>query len=244
MDRTARALTEADLHAYRHDGFVTVRGVLSPAEVEHLAAECDRLWRVVRVDRSEPRVQWRGHVDGSMVADRLDPVLDLSPPFDRVARDSWFLAAAGRVLGEPAVVFKAKLIMKRPGTMGYGMHQDYPYWEFLGAPAGDYVIAFVAIDRFDAESGATEMFRGYHGAHVPPPPDDPLDTDERHIDPGRGVLMELAPGDVTLMHSLTPHRSAPNTSLHGRRSLILTYVAARHADLGARYERGRPRAAG
>ncbi len=235
------ALTDSDLRAYHERGFVTVRGVLSATEIENMAAECDRLWSLVPTDRSDPRVQWRRHVDGSMVADRIDPVLDISPPFDRIARDSWFLAAAERVLGEPAAVFKAKLIMKRPGTMGYGMHQDYPYWESLGAPARDYLIAFVAIDRFDAESGATEMFRGYHGAHLPPPPDDPLDTDERHIDPGRGVLMELAPGDVTLMHSLTPHRSAPNRSPHGRRSLILTYAAARHGDLGPRYARGLPR---
>lgn len=237
------ALTDSDLRAYHEDGFVTVRGVLSSVETADLAAECDRLWSLVPTDHSDPRVQWRGHVDGTTVADRIDPVLDISPPFDRIARDPWLLAAAERVLGEPAAVFKAKLITKQPGTMGYGMHQDYPYWEFLGAPARDYLTAFVAIDRFDAASGATEMFRGYHGAHLPPPPEDPLDTDEKHIDLRRGALIDLAPGDVTFMHSLTPHRSAPNRSEHSRRVLILTYVAARHSELAARYERGRPRSA-
>jgi ectoine hydroxylase-related dioxygenase (phytanoyl-CoA dioxygenase family) len=237
-------LTDTDLRAYLEDGFVTVRGVLTPVEIADLAAECDRLWSRVPLDRSDPRVQWRGHVDGSTVADRIDPVLDISPLFDRIAHDPWFCATAERVLGEPAAIFKAKLITKRPGTMGYGMHQDYPYWEFLGAPACDYLIAFVAIDRFDAASGATEMFRGYHGAHVPPPPEDPLDTDERLIDARRGVVLDLAPGDVTFMHSFTPHRSAPNRSEHSRRVLILTYVAARHGDLGARYERHRPKSTG
>jgi ectoine hydroxylase-related dioxygenase (phytanoyl-CoA dioxygenase family) len=236
VQRDGRILTAAELGAYRRDGFVIARGVLAPDELAPLDRECTRLWTVVSLDRNNPRVQWRGHLDGSPVADRIDPVLDISPAFDRMARDPGLLAAAGSVLGEAADVFKAKLIMKRPGTLGYLMHQDYPYWEFLGVPADDYVILFVAIDRFDAPGGATEMFPGYHHGRVPAPPADPLDADETRMDLSRGVMMELAPGDVAFMHSLTPHRSAPNRGAQSRRALIITYVAARHAGLGARYE--------
>ncbi len=135
--------------------------------------------------------------------------------------------------------FKDKLIMKRPGTLGYGMHQDYPYWEHLGAPADDYVTCFIALDPFDAASGSTEMFPGLHRRRLPAPPDDPFDCDERHMDLTKGYILDLAPGDVVMMHSLTPHRSAPNRSPLPRRVLIFSYTKARHAGIRARYDRGR-----
>jgi hypothetical protein len=54
------------------------------------------------------------------------------------------------------------------------------------------------------------------------------------VDPARGVVLELAPGDVGLFSGFTPHRSASNASTHWRRLLYLSYN--RLSDGGQRRE--------
>ena len=232
-------LTASQIAAYRRDGFAVARGFLSDSEVVGLREACERIWSGSRLHEQNPRVQWREHVNGGRVADRLDPVIDLSPVLTALAQDPRLVGAAGDLMADTAVFFKDKLIMKRPGTLGYGMHQDYPYWEHLGAPADDYVTCFIALDSFDGASGPTEMFPGLHRGRLPAPPEDPLDCDERSIDLSQGHTLELAPGDVVFMHSLTPHRSAPNRSSLSRRVLIFTYTKASHVGIRALYDRGR-----
>ncbi len=43
------------------------------------------------------------------------------------------------------------------------------------------------------------------------------------VDPSRGVVLDLAPGDVAIFSGFTPHRSASNASNHWRRLLYLSY---------------------
>ena len=52
------------------------------------------------------------------------------------------------------------------------------------------------------------------------------------VDPSRGVMLQLEPGDVALFSGYTPHRSASNASTHWRRLLYLSYN--RRSDGGER----------
>jgi ectoine hydroxylase-related dioxygenase (phytanoyl-CoA dioxygenase family) len=236
---TAR-LTPGEIDGYRREGFAIRSAFFGADDVARWVAESDRLWAAVSTDLSASRVQWRDRVGGGRIADRIDPVLDASPAYRELADDPRLVGAAAELLDGTAGVFKSKLITKRPGTAGYGLHQDYPYWEALGVPADDYVNVLVAFDRFDAASGPTEAFPGLHREKAPAPAGAPLDADETWIAGRRGVLFELEPGGVVFFHSLLPHRSAPNLGDHPRRGLFLTYVPARHAGLRERYERVRP----
>ena len=160
---TARGFSEADVEAYWREGLGDREGDVRFRRRVRLDRRCDRLWGSVVVDRSNPRVQWRKHQDGVEVADRIDPVLDISPAFAALVADARLVAAVSRLLDGTAAPFKAKLIAKRPGTGGYGLHQDYPYWAKLGLAAGEFVNALVPFDPFDAANGSPEMFSG------PPP---------------------------------------------------------------------------
>jgi len=231
--------TADEIARYRRDGYLMRADLFTARETERWTVECDRLWEAVSGRLEDPRVQWRGRVGGGRVADRLDPVLDISPEYTRLAADPRVFTAAASLLDGTATVFKAKLITKRPGTEGYGLHQDFPYWEMLGLPADDYVNVLVAFDRFDPESGATEVFPGLHREKAPAPAGAPLDVDDSWIADRRGVRFDLEPGGVVFFHSLLPHRSAPNRGEHPRRGLFLTYVPARHAGLNEPYERVR-----
>ena len=235
MSRPVDAEPADRARSYWRDGYATVRGRFTAAEVTAWRAECDRLWGVVTADPDAPRVQWRGHAQQGQIRDRIDPVVDISPVFAALAADHRLLDPVREVLQAEPALMKAKLIIKRPGTAGYGMHQDFPYWATLGIPADELLTLQVSIDESRADNGAVEVFPHLHHQRLPSLASEPLDVDESRMDVSAGELVELQAGDLLLFHSLTPHRSGPNRSDHSRRALFLTYTTGRHGDIYRRY---------
>ena len=149
---------------------------------------------------------------------------------------------AAQLLGRETVApFKAKLISKWPGTGGYGLHQDYPYWTGVEhVPPDAFVTAMVALDDFTPHAGAVEWFPGLHRSVLPGHPENPLDVDPRSIANAPSEMLEGHGGDVIWFHALLPHRSEPNRTQHNRQALFLTYITAEKADLSQVYYRKRP----
>jgi len=235
-----RVLTRTQVDTYWRDGWVSREGLFDAGDVESWREECAHVWAGLDVESDDPRIQWRGGGDGEKVADRIDPLLDMSPLFNRLSTDPRLLGAVADLIGAAPDVLKGKVIMKRPGTMGYSAHQDYPYYQFLNIPAQEFVIVSVPLDVSNAESGAMEVFSGMHDTVLPAPADDPLDVDESRAHLGQGDFIELAPGDIALFHGLLPHRSGPNRSPHSRRVLYFSYVKGGYEDIYARYHAKRP----
>ena len=126
------------------------------------------------IDTNNIRCRWQNDVEtGECRFDCFDPVIDLSAVCERTARDPRLLDIVGALYGEPACLFKDKLIFKSPGTPGYKLHQDYISWKSFPTT---FLTVIVAIDAADANNGATEVFPGYHqqgcltprDGHVPP----------------------------------------------------------------------------
>jgi ectoine hydroxylase-related dioxygenase (phytanoyl-CoA dioxygenase family) len=225
------ALSDSEVAAYRSKSFVVVRGRFSAEEIAAWRTEAERVWALPRVvEEDNLRVEKRSHLSSPPVMDRLDPVLDLSPLFLALARSPKVLGAVDSILGAGSSVFRCKLIMKRPGTCGYDLHQDYPYWEALGVPADDMLTCAVAIDGAAADSGAMELVPAAT-RRFPGRPDEPRDLDPSCVDLGSVEMPELAAGDLLLFHSLAPHRSGPNRSEGPRRVLLPSFVGPRHGDL-------------
>ena len=222
-------LSADDIAAYRRDGFVVARAVLTSTEVEALRLDAARMWREAEADPGRPGVHWRKHETLGRVADRLDPVCPLSKAFSAIAHDPRLMTLAADALGARGAFFKDKLIMKPPGAFGYALHHDYAYWTGLGVTADEFVSLFVALDASEPTSGALELFPGLHRRELPAHPDDPLDIDPAAVEGEQSCIPTLAAGDVLVFHSLMPHRSAPNRSVLPRRAYILTYMDARHA---------------
>lgn len=222
------------LAAYRTRGFVAVPRVLDAGEVADLRRECDRLLADVATGAGE-RVLRRGTSGGGAVADRLDPVVDVSAPLRRLADDARLTAIARDAVGAEARLFKDKLIFKRPGTVGYGAHQEYGYWQGLGYPPDAYVNIVVCIDPQVPDSGPLQFYPGAHGGRLPGPPAEPRDVDEALLDAGAWETLAADAGDVVAFHALTPHRSGANGSAGPRAALFLTYIDARHDGAYAAY---------
>jgi hypothetical protein len=227
---TARTLDPAQVTHYHAEGFLIVPRVFSADEVAALDAEALRLLgRTDLIDSQNIRCRWQNHCDTDECRlDGFDPVIDLSPLCERVARDPRILHAVSALYGEPAYLFKDKLIFKAPGARGYDLHQDYIAWPSFPTT---FVTVIVAIDPADRHNGATEVFPGYHRRGCLAAADGnyhrlPSDV----VDESKAVTLDLQPGDIAIFSGYTPHRSASNRSSGWRRLLYLSYNA--HSDGG------------
>jgi hypothetical protein len=204
---------------------VTLREVFSAEEMNALRNEAERLFaRSDLIDSDNIRCRWQNQVDtGECRFDCFDPVIDLSPAFEKLARDGRILAAVSALYGERACLFKDKLIFKPPGAAGYALHQDYISWESFPE---SFVTVIVALDPADATNGATEVFPGYHQLGCISPRDGMYhELTAGQVDLSKGVSLDLDPGDMAVFSGFTPHRSAPNRSDHWRRLAYLSYNA-------------------
>src|SRR5688572_12658040 len=158
---TTQAQSLVDARQYEQDGFVIARGLFQPNEVAVLDAEAMRLMqRTDLMDTNNIRCRWQDDVvTGECRFDCFDPVIDLSHVCDMIAHHPKLLDALAAIYGEPACLFKDKLIFKPPNAKGYKLHQDYIAWTSFPRT---FLTAIVAIDASDRENGGTEVFAGYH----------------------------------------------------------------------------------
>lgn len=233
MIQETMPLPDLRVFDYRERGWLILRGLFSPEEAAAWQAECDRLLGLDLVHPDNIRTPFRMNSGDS--PERIDPVVDISPLFFALARDERILGPVRALFGDEPLLFKDKMISKLPGADGYTMHQDQAWWQLC--PADDILSASVAIDGASASNGTIELFSGCHDRLLTPEGEmrNLREEEARRIDPERGTLVETRPGDVVLFHSLTPHRSGPNVSDHPRRSLYLSYSAARNGDLHEAY---------
>ncbi len=206
-------------------GYVVLRGLFSAAEVADWSRECDRILQSPHVSPGNIRTPYR--MNSGSHPERIDPVVDISPLFSGLVKDPRITRVVEEIFGGEALLFKDKLIFKAPGTEGYTMHQDQAWWQLC--PADDILSVSIQIDGANADNGCVELFRGCHDRMLTPVGErmNFRSEDLAQIDPACGSKIETEPGDVLIFHSLAPHQSATNTSDLFRRSLYLSYSAAR-----------------
>ena len=208
---------------FERDGFIIARGLHSPAEMAEAIPEAERLLtRRDLIDTKNLRCRWQNHVGtGECTFETFDPVIDISPVCKRLAFAPQLLELLAELYGEPAHLFKDKLIFKPPGVKGYGLHQDWIAWK--GFPRS-FLTVLVPFEPAGRDNGCTIVYPGYHHNGTLSSEDGnyhelPADC----VDPSRAVYLELEPGDVAIFDGFTPHRSDPNVSALWRRQLYLSY---------------------
>ena len=230
MSTGARQLSQ-----YHEQGFLVVRDVFSAGEIAALDAESVRVYqRKDLIDTNNIRCRWDDDVNTRECRfDCFDPVIDLSDLCAQTARDPRVLQIVSALYGEPACLFKDKLIFKAPGMPGYKLHQDYISWTSFPTT---FLTVIVAIDPADASNGATEVFPGYHLQGCMTPRDGMYHRlPDEAVDLSKGVMLDLAAGDIAIFGGVTPHRSGANRSSRWRRLLYLSYNAM--SDGGDRRDR-------
>jgi ectoine hydroxylase len=221
-------LSEHELEQYEADGYLLVKAMLDPQEV-------DLLGRTAREDRILDQHSY-GKADGEGGTVRLSlwnhPTDTI---YGMVARSESLVGCAEQLLGGEVYHYHSKMIMKDAKVGGaWAWHQDYGYWYQNGVLFPDLTSASIAVDRATRENGCLQVIRGSHKLgridHV-------LTGDQAGADLERVgkilermelVYVEMEPGDVLYFHANLLHRSDQNTSDHPRWSMICCYNAARN----------------
>jgi 2-aminoethylphosphonate dioxygenase len=205
--------------SWHQQGYVVLRKLLHRSKIERALEEAIALYqRQDLISREDKRCRFRGEL-----FETFDPIIDLSPAAELIARDPTLLNELSHLYGEPARLFKDKLIYKPPGCPGYGLHQDWIAWP--GFPRS-FLTVLAPLEPSTLDNGCTVVYPGYHHEGSLS-----LGDGEYHelpaelVDEARAVPLELEPGDVAIFGGFVPHRSAPNQSSRWRRQLYLSYNA-------------------
>ena len=221
----ACAVGHSDVTQFREQGYVIFPQLFARAEIAALSVEANRLFGLRDlIDFNNIRCRWQNHHEtGECRFDCFDPVIDLSPLIGEVARAPRLLEALSALYGEPARLFKDKLIYKPPGAVGYGLHQDYISWPSFPK---SFVTVLIPIDPATDENGATAVFPGLHRqGNLSANDGEYHELPASAVEGVEEVRLCLQPGDVAVFDGMLPHRSAPNASSTWRRQLYLSYNA-------------------
>ena len=236
-DSNLKVLTAAQAEQFWEDGYLVLPEFLSDEDVSALRSSLDVLEEWVQSHRHrdfmhEPDSQELGrrvirkitniHVHGGVpwreLMERAD-VLDL------------FADLIG-----PDISFHHSKAMMKPPYEGSAKpwHQDLPEG-FISPDEADRLrplgtdlqpedVPVVAIqyyvDDSTLDNGCVQVIPGSHRRGLF---EDPLD--ESLIDPAEAVAAEVPAGGALLLHCLTYHYSAPNTSPNWRRGMVYEYMA-------------------
>src|SRR6185369_4794859 len=149
-------ISDADVEAYRRDGFVLVRGMLDGEEIGLLG-------RAAREDRVLDQHSF-GRADGEGGTVRLSlwnhPTDTI---YGMVARSESIVGSAEKILEGEVYHYHSKMIMKDPRVGGaWTWHQDYGYWYQNGVLFPLLTSAYIAIDPSTRENGCLQVVKRSH----------------------------------------------------------------------------------
>ncbi|MEO1041650.1 MAG: phytanoyl-CoA dioxygenase family protein [Pseudomonadota bacterium] len=154
----------------------------------------------------------------------------------RVALTSEMSSFASMLLGDqPLRLWEDTTFVKEPGaTVRSAFHQDKHFACFEG---DQDIVAWVALDRADEDSGALEYIKGSHRWNetfapnmffaqttLPGAPSSKLPDIEANKDDYEIVRVDAEPGDIVFHHGLTVHGAGGNRSSRIRRAISFRYV--------------------
>ncbi|MBW4647345.1 MAG: phytanoyl-CoA dioxygenase family protein [Kastovskya adunca ATA6-11-RM4] len=212
-------------------GFVIIRNLLTPEEVNIFSEECDRLLNIPELIHEDNWRSWfRKTTTGEKLFEKLDPAIDISPLIRKLTCSKNIISIVSEILKDEVLLFKDKLIFKPPRQNGYSLHQDYAWWQEFNAD--DLCSVLISLDYSDISNGGVEFFPECHKQLLTPIGEERsiFSWEFSQLRISQGELIALHPGDAVVFHSLCPHRSGENQSLSQRRHIYLTYSAARIGD--------------
>jgi ectoine hydroxylase len=222
------ALTDEKRGSYDEDGYVLIKGMLSPEEIGLLgnAARQDRALDQHSYARADGE---GGKVRLSLWNHPTDTI------YGMIARSESLVSCAEKLLDGEVYHYHSKMIMKDARVGGsWAWHQDYGYWYQNGVLFPLLTSAFIAVDRATKENGCLQVVRGSHHLgrieHTLKGEQAGADQERvnRILERLDVVHVEMEPGDTLFFHANLLHRSDQNTSDKPRWSMICCYNAARN----------------
>lgn len=234
---------EPYVRAYEQHGFAVIPGLFSTTELREIELHLDEVLQSSLV--AAPMGDVIREDDSTRSLRCLFGIERRSEYFATLMRDARLIGLVQQLFNDTDVVADGvMLIDKAPfATYEFPWHQDnaYQFWH-----PSDGVAVTLALDQCSADSGGIECLAGSHRLEVQPHrPSGVLGASRGLVhapDTVRfpPVVMALEPGDVSLHHVNTIHRTGPNRTPHHRRNLGLAYHSSqsvRDDAAAAAYER-------
>jgi phytanoyl-CoA hydroxylase len=219
MSNESGVLSAEQVRHYRDEGYVTVPGLFTEAELEPIDAYL----------RANADVEWTDKNDDPL----REPHYHYRPLFD-LCTDVRLLDCIEPLLGPDIVLLYAHILNKKPGGLRVAWHQDGPYWLRLEPKIA--VTAWVALDDATPENGCMRVIPGTYRGHVDlgqrltDTPDliqsRPYELPPEVVDESRVVDILMRRGDDSFHDSYLIHGSEPNRSNRRRAALTIRYVPA------------------
>lgn len=241
------SLTTEQKAQFDRDGFLAMRGLFSPAEIEEIRGT----FMDMAKDGPVPGLSdlpKAGPMSGSdplaryprMMHPHKHPDKPVGPLAMRFMRDQRLRPILTELFdGEDPFAAQSMFYFKPPGARGQDLHQDNFY---LRVKPGTCMAAWVAVDDADAGNGGMMCVPQTATLAIacPETSDATLSFTAEHVEPPPGLspqMMELKAGDVLFFNGSVIHGSTPNTSADRfRRSLIFHYVPASTVEMSHWYE--------
>jgi ectoine hydroxylase-related dioxygenase (phytanoyl-CoA dioxygenase family) len=249
---TESLLTDEQRQAHRRDGFVIVRGLISPEEIAVIRdtfMEMNRNGPVEGLSETRRRKvdDTSGGYDPSdplafyprMMHPHKHPDKPVGPIAMKYMLDARIEAVLTELMGEKPYAAQSMFYFKPPGARGQDFHQDNFY---LKVKPGTCMAAWVAIDRCDEDNGGMMCVpeTSDYAIQCPEKSDSTLYFTTEHVDIPEGkqaVLPIMEPGDVLFFNGSTIHGSGPNKSADRfRRSIIFHYLPQSTTEMSQYYE--------
>ena len=215
-----KLLSEQQVRDYHHNGFLFPVPALTAGEAAGYLRDLERAEAHLGSPLPKAELKWRGATHIYL------------PWANELVRHPRVLDAVEDVIGPDILVFWSTFFIKDPGTPAFtAWHQDATYF---GLEPYEHVTAWVALTDASSVAGCMDVL----SAHGEPRQMHHAAARLEHSINGAGqiivepvddrdaIAMELAAGQLSLHHTLCPHRSAPNRALHRRIGLAIRYLPA------------------
>lgn len=228
---------DMDVQEYEEKGFVIVRGLFTPEEVEAYKAHYMEL-------NAQGIGGFKREQDAAVATDPLKryPRMVHMHRWDEASLnfmlDERIRQCMVALLGEEPYAVQTMFYFKPPGARGQALHQDQAP---LRVQPGTCMAAWLAVDRCDEENGCLQLAPGTQNLPLicTVEADTDLSFTNKTIELPEGLEAEPAimePGDVLFFNGQVIHGSLPNRSTDRfRRSLIGHYIAAEAEKVGQFY---------
>jgi hypothetical protein len=222
-------MLSADLvDQFRQDGFCAAPGFLTGAEVGAFLAGMESICAgatVAQHDAGRLEMEPDQGPEGNRVRRIYEPCTHY-PEFRALSECRKLLDSVAQLLGENLLFHYSKINMKPPAIGSVvEWHQDLAYYPLTNT---DSLAVLLHLDDADGANGCLQVIPGVHGNGILNHSWNGFFRGQitEPVDASKAVAIEGRAGTAIFLHGMTPHASAPNTSAHARRTLILSYRAA------------------
>ncbi len=230
--------TPSELDQFREDGFLVVRGLASPSDVEQMRTITDiGLRDQIQPVEYEAELRYPGapastESEGGRTIRRLKQANSRGFLFTEWMMRPEILNRLKQLLGPRVVCPLAHhncIMTKQPKySSETGWHQDIRYWSFQRP---ELINAWIALGRERPENGCLQVIPGSHTLILDRSRLDQdlffrsdLPENQPLID--SKIFVSLDPGDVLFFHCRTLHAASRNTTNETKYSAVFTFRAA------------------